>query len=152
MVASRDGVVLTDLIRVIDREPTLERVVVGERQPVEQRDPRLAFDSVAASKLGLSNWLKSPWRNAHRGEGADEHDIISREEPNGRSSVGQHGLDLLAREFSQERVVLDLSDLRAIQDSPGAGSDDFLDVRLGSRTLGGITPVPELDFDEDGAY
>ncbi|WP_231994199.1 hypothetical protein [Propionibacterium freudenreichii] len=47
MVASRDGVVLTDLIGVIDREPTLERVVVGERQPVEQRDPRLAFDSEA---------------------------------------------------------------------------------------------------------
>ena len=26
-----------------------------------------------------------------------------------------------------------------LQDSTGAGSDDFLDVRLGSRTLGGIT-------------
>ena len=38
MVASRDGVVLTKPIRVIDREPALERGVVGERQPVEQRD------------------------------------------------------------------------------------------------------------------
>lgn len=122
MVASRDGVVLTDLIRVIDREPALERVVVGERQPVEQRDPRLAFDSVAASKLGLSNWLKSPWRNAHRGEGADEHDVISREEPNGRSSVSQHGLDLLDREFSQERVILDLSDLLSTTVEKGAVS------------------------------
>src|SRR5699024_3994070 len=150
VVASRDGVVLTKPISVIDREPAMERVVVGERQPVEQRDPRLAFDSVAASKVGLSNWLKSPWCNAHRGEWADEHDVMRREKPNCRRSVRKHGLDMMNREFRQERVVHDHPELRAIQDSTGAGSDDLLDVRLGSRTLGGITPMPELDFDEDG--
>jgi len=81
VVARRDGVILTNSIGVIDQKPPPERVMVSEWQSVEQRYPGFAFDSSRASALSFSDGIKSSRCDAHRRERADEHDVISHEQP-----------------------------------------------------------------------
>ena len=117
VVAGGDRIALAQAVGIIDRESPLERNVVRERQSVEQRYSGLAFDPLGDRKVRLRFWLKRGWRDAHRGERTHEHDFVGREEAYRLGSVGQHGLNLLDRELDQQRMILNLCNLRAVQDA-----------------------------------
>ena len=80
MVARVNRVIVIDAVRIIDRESTSQRSMSLEGQPIQERDPRQSPHWFSCGQLYLRNRIRARWGHRHRGEWADEHDLVGRQE------------------------------------------------------------------------